>query len=100
MLKSDRFYLKITVPAQLTNTCSTLINYFLCKLTENTLDTTSCVLIKRFSDHQHYFNILNNILTKVSPPVYVKVIEQDNESKQNLYNEILKSDKLINLKMT
>ncbi len=69
----------------------------LCNLTDNALDTTSGVLKRTFSDHQLYVILLNNILTTDSPPVYVKVIKQDNESKHNFYNEILKSDKLINL---
>ncbi len=46
MLTSNSFYPKITVPTQLTNTHGTLIDNFLCKLTDNTLDTTSGVLIK------------------------------------------------------
>ncbi len=69
----------------------------MCKLTDNTLDTTSGVLIKRFSDHQPYFILLINILTKDSPPVHVKITKQDNESIQSFHNEILTSDKLINL---
>ncbi len=98
MLSSNSFYPKITVPTQFTNTHGTLIDNFLCKLTDNTLDTTSGVLTKRFSDHQPYFILLNNILTNDSPPVYVKITTQDKESIHNFHNEILTSDKLINLK--
>ncbi len=97
MLTSNSFYPKITVPTRLTNTHGTLIDNFLCKLTENTLDTTSGVLIKAFSDHQPYFILLNTILTKDSPPVYVKITKQDNQAIQNFYNEILTSDRLINI---
>ncbi len=82
----------------LTNTHGTLIDNFLCKLTDNTLDTTSGVLIKKFSDHQPYFILLNNILTKDSPLEYVKIMKQDNEAIQKFHNEILTWDKLINLK--
>ncbi len=98
MLTSNSFYLKITVPTRLTNTHGTLIDNFLCKLTDNTLDTTSGVLIKMFSDHRPYFILLNNILTKDSPLEYVKITKQDNEAIQKFHNEILTSDKLINLK--
>ncbi len=52
MLTSNSFYPKITVPTRLTNTHGTLIDNFLCKLTDNTFDTLSGVLIKMFSDHQ------------------------------------------------
>ncbi len=55
-------------------------------------------MTKRFSDHQPYFILLNSILTKDSPPVYLKITKQDKKAMQNFYNEILTSDKLINLK--
>ncbi len=54
MITSNSFYPKITVPTRLSNNHGTLIDIFLCKLTENTLDTTSGVLINKFSDHQPY----------------------------------------------
>ncbi len=46
-LTGNRFYPKITVPTRLTNTRGTLIDNFICKLTENTLDTTAGVFIKK-----------------------------------------------------
>ena len=97
MLTSNSFYPKITVPTRLTNTRGTLIDNFLCKLTENTLDTTSGVLIQKLSDHQPYFISLNTIHTKDSPPVYVKITKQNTQAIQQFYNEILTSDKLISL---
>ncbi len=96
MLTSNSFYPKIIVPTRLTNTISTLIDNFLFKLTDNTLDMTLGVLI--FSDHQPYFILLNNIITKDSPPEYVKIMKQDNEAIPKFHNEILTSDKQINLK--
>ena len=54
--------------------------------------------MKMFSDHQPYFILLNNILTKDFPPVYVKITKQDKEAIQNFHNEILTLDKLLNLK--
>ncbi len=98
MLTSNSFYPKISVPTWLSNTHGTLIANFLCKLTDNALDTTSGVLIKKFSEHQPYFILLNNILTKDSPLENVKITKQDNEAIQKFHNEILTSDKLINLK--
>ncbi len=98
MITSNSFYPKITVPTRLINNHGTLIDNFLCKLSENTLDTTSGVLTKKLSDHQPYFIVLNNVLIKDSPPVYVKINKQDNQAIQNFHNEIITSDKLINLK--
>ncbi len=98
MLTCNSFYPKITLPTRLTNTWGTLIDNFICKLTENKLDTTAVVLIKHFSDHQPYCISLNTILTKEPPPVYVRITKQDNQAIQNFYNEILTSNKLINIK--
>ncbi len=85
------FYLKITVPTTLSNSHSTLIDNFFCNLTENTVDTTPGVLINKSSDHQPYFILLNNIITKESPPVYVKVTKRKlkthvMENPNNTYN--------------
>ncbi len=77
ILTSNSFYPKITVPTRLTNTHGTLIDNFLCQLTDNTLHTTSGVLIKKVSDHQPYFILLNNILTEDSP----SRVCQNNETK-------------------
>ncbi len=74
------FYPKITVPTRLTNTKGTLIDNFLCKLSETTLNTTAGVLINTFSDHQPYFMLLDNIDTKILTPTYIKVSKQDNLS--------------------
>ncbi len=97
MLTSYSFYHKITVPTRLTNNHWTLIDNFLCKLTESTLDITTGVLIKSFSDHQPYFILLNNVQTRDYPPVSVKVTKHDNESRHNFYNELLTSNELLTL---
>ncbi len=82
------FYPKITLPTRISNKHGTLIDNFLCKLTEATLDTTSGILIKKFSDHQPYFIILKNINHKDHKPKYIKIEKQDTESIQNLQTEI------------
>ncbi len=67
MFTCHTFYLKITLPTRLSNNHGTLIDNIFCKLTETTLDTTSDILIKKFSDHQPYFTLLNNVILKDSP---------------------------------
>ncbi len=94
MLTSHSFYPKITLPTRLSNKHGTLIDNFFCKLTETTLDTTSGILINKFSDHQPYFTVLNNIQLKDSPPLYVKINKKDKESINKFHNEILKSNQL------
>ncbi len=76
MLTSHNIYHNITVPTRLTNNNGTLIDNFLCKLTESTLDTTSGVLINTLSNHQPYFILLNNVDTRDPTPKFIKIKKQ------------------------
>lgn len=91
MLTNHSFYPKITLPTRLSNKHGTLIDNFLCKLTQLTLDTTSGILIKKFSDHQPYFTVLNNMHHKNCVPKYVTISKQDKDSIQQFHHEILTS---------
>ncbi len=73
LLINHSFYPKITVPIRLTNNHGTLIDNILCKLTTTTLEITSGVLIKKCSDHQPYFILLNNINVTDPPPGFFKM---------------------------
>ena len=97
LLTSHSFYPKITVPTRLTNNHGTLIDNILCKLTTTTLEITSGVLIKKFSDHQPYFILLDNIIVTDPPPVFVRITKQDKDSIINFQNEISGSDELNTL---
>ncbi len=94
MLIEHSFCPKITVPTRLTNTKATLIDNLWCRLSETTLNITAGVLINKFSDHQPYFMLLDNIDTNILTPTYIKVSKQDNISLLNLKNEILASEEL------
>ncbi len=65
MLTSHSCYPTIALPTWLSNIHGTLIDNFLCKLIETTLDTTYGILINILSDHQPYFTfwIISNIMT-------------------------------------
>ncbi len=80
LLISHSFYPKITLPTTLTNKHGTLIDNFFCKLTEATIDTIAGILINKFSDHQPYFILLNNIQLKTHTPRFIKINKQDQES--------------------
>ncbi len=69
MITSNSFYPKLTVPTQLTNNHGTLNDNFLCKLSENTLDTTSGVLTKKLSntDYKILTKLIANRLKTVLP---------------------------------
>ena len=100
MLTSHSFYPKITLPTRLTNNNGTLIDNILCKLTHNTLDTTSGIMTNKLSDHQPYFTILNNITLKDPPPRYVKINTNDTESINKFYQALSQSDRLNSLNET
>ncbi len=68
MLTSKRFYPKITLPLKLSNNSATLIDNFLYKLTESTIETTTGILTKKVSDHQPYFIKLKYIQHKEHKP--------------------------------
>ncbi len=97
LLISHSFYPKITLPTRPSNKHGTLIDNFFCKLTEATIDTISGILIKKFSDHQPYFILLNNIQLKTDTPRFIKINKQDQESITKFQDEILNSSFLINL---
>ncbi len=78
MLTTHSFIPKITLPTRLCNKHDTLID--LCKLTENTLDTTNGILINNFYDHQPYFTVLNSIQHKSNVPKYIKITKKDDDS--------------------
>ncbi len=93
------FYPKITLPTRLSNKYGTLIDNSFCKLTEATLDTTSGVLIKKFSDNQPYFTILKNINHKDHKPKYIKIVKQDTGSIQKFESVIQNAFEHVNLNM-
>ncbi len=97
LLISHSFYPKITLPTRLSNKHGTLIDNFFGKLTEATIDTIAGILIKKFSDHQPYFILLNNIQLETDTPRFIKINKQDQESIKTFQHEILNSSLLINL---
>ncbi len=97
LLICHNLYPKITLPIRLSNKHGTLIYNFFCKLTEPTIDTISGILIKKFSDHQPYFIMLNNIQLKTDRTRFIKKDKQDQESIKHFHHEILNSSFQINL---
>ena len=63
MIVSNGFIPKITLPTRITDRSGTLIDNFLCKLSNNFSKTTAGILLNNISDHQPYFiclDFLNN----------------------------------------
>ena len=99
MVTENSFYPKITLPTRLTNNNGTLIDNFLNKLTETSMDTTSGILIDKIGlcDHQPYFTILNSIKTKEPPPTHIRITRQDINSIKNFHAELIKDVKIRTL---
>ena len=97
MLTSYGFFPKITLPTRLTNNNGTLIDNFICKLTECTLDTTSGIIIEKVSDHQPYFTILDTTLTRHDTPRFIKISNSDKESINHFHEALATSDRLNSL---
>ncbi len=77
LLINHSFYPKITLPTRLSKKHGTLIDDFFCKLTEATIDTIFGILIKKFSDHQPYSILLNNIQLKTDTPRFFRINQED-----------------------
>ncbi len=92
MMTENSFYPKITLPIRFSNKHGTLIDNIFCKLTEMTLNTSSDILIKKFSDCSPYFTFLNDIFHKTSPPKLIKITYQNPNSISNFQNELLELD--------
>ncbi len=79
MLTNYSFCPKITLHTRLFIKHGTLIDKFFCKLTENTIHTTSGILVKKFSDHQSYFTLLDNFIMNNPTSKYIQIKKQDSE---------------------
>ena len=85
---SNSFYPKITLPTRFSNRKGTLLDNFFCKLSETTLNSTSGILVKQFSDHHPYFIFLDT-LNKYQPNSRkIKISKQSQESVNSFISEI------------
>ena len=73
MLTSFSLFPQITFPTRFSDRKGTLIDNFFCTLTKHTLDSTVGILIKKFSDHQPYFLILDTALKKEQSSKFVHI---------------------------
>ena len=92
LFTSYSFFPKITLPTRFLNNNCTLKDNFFCKVSTNTLNSSSGIMLKQFSDHQPYFLCLNIKQHISSNPKFVKVCTQSEESLKNFYYDIQKCD--------
>ena len=95
MLTSLSYFPKITLPTRLSGNCGTLIDNFFCRISQSTLNASSGILIKQFSDHQPYFIFLDIDTHHAQPPrsESPKVLD-------DFYKEIAESDIFSKLKVS
>ncbi len=91
-LSVNTCYPKITLPTRFTNTCGTLIDNRYYKFTDNTIDTTSRILIKTFADHQPYFTFWNTIIQRKGHNKFTKINTHSQENINSFKNELIESD--------
>ncbi len=91
-LTENSFYPKITLPTRFSNKHGMLIDNLFRKLTDSTINTSSSILIKMFSDHQPYFTFLNDILHKDCLPKFIKVNAHSQESIKTFQDELINLD--------
>ena len=89
MFTNNSFYPKITYPTRFSNKHGTLIDNIFCRLSGETMETTSGILIKKFSDHQPYFTILDGVHTKEPPIKYIRVSKNDQACVEKFHDEII-----------
>ena len=86
---------KITYPTRFSRHRGTLIDNFLCRLSDNFSETTTGILTYKLSDHQPYFICLDYLKLKKSTIRYIKINNQNNNNIQKV-KEYLKNSIILN----
>lgn len=97
MFTNCSFFPKITMPTRLSIKHGTLIDNIFCKLTENTHNTPSGILMKKFSDHQPYFTFLDNSVQNNTAPKVITITQNDPLSTQKFIDELKNNAKILNM---
>ena len=83
---------EITLPTRFSHRTGTLIDNFICKLSDISLKSKSGILIDRLSDHQPYFMSLNLRAVNIIPHKYITINKQTPDAIQNFKEEFLSSN--------
>ena len=92
MLTSFSLFPQITFPTRFSNRTGTLIDNFFCCLTKYTFESTAGILIKKFSDHQPYFLILDTVLKKEHTSKFVCIKVQNEAAMIKVKNDLISSE--------
>ena len=79
---------EITLPTRFSHRTGTLIDNFLCKLSDISLKSKPGILVDRFSDHQPYFMSINLRTVNIIPHKYITINKQTPIAIQNFKEEL------------
>ena len=79
----------ITFPTRFSDLHGTLIDIFLYKISARSSNTTSGIMIRKFSDHQPYFTCLDLKSRYMKPPRSINICKQTQENILAFKNDLL-----------
>ena len=86
------FLPEINLPTRFSHRTGTLIDNFLCKLSDISLKSKSGILVDRISDHQPYFMSLNLRTVNIIPHKYISINKRTPNAIQNFKEELSRSN--------
>ena len=94
---SHSFLPKITLPTRFGNSCATLIDNVLCRLSAGYSSTTAGVLMNKISDHQPCFVCLPYLKRPMPNPKTITISTRRDNYLENVKNEVLNFDLMSKL---
>ena len=79
----------ITFPTRFSDLHGTLIDIFLYKISARSSNTTSGIMIRKFSDHQPYFTCLDLKSRYMKPPRSINICKRTQENILAFKNDLL-----------
>lgn len=92
MISAQGFFPRITLPTRFSEHRGTLIDNFLCKLSEGSLNSTSGILINQISDHLPCFICMDCILTRDTVPKFITITQKSPDSLNKFRLELINSN--------
>ena len=80
---------QITLPTRFTTCNGTLIDNFFCNLTKYILESTAGILIKKFSDHQPHFIIMDTTLKKKHLIKFIEINIQNKKATLKVKEDLI-----------
>lgn len=98
----NSFFPKITLPTRIGSHSCSLIDNIFCKMSHNSCNTSSGILVSDLSDHFPYFLSINNICTTpvACSPKFVKIRLNNSTRYSSFLNDLLRNDPYVKLDST